>query len=353
MSSSKTRYREIEVAGTPREMGRQIGDAAGELVRGFHAMALESVNRTVKVSAELAERVSRESTQFAADYSQDMIEECQGVAEASRLTLEDVMLLQVRNQFVEGMDHGCTALSLAGSAFSGGHSIVAQNWDNDPALDEFTVVLTRRPAGKPALMTVTQAGLISYLGLNDAGIGVCVNTLPAPSRPIGVPHYFTLRGIYESRDLESAVHAVRRAHRAIPANMMMATPQGPANLEVTIDDVHVLRDGQALTHTNHCLHPELSGINAEFPELIESVPRKRRIDEITADGCRPMSLDDVQLALADHQNHPRSICRHSNDDPRFGFMTSVFSVICDVESRQMHVARGTPCCNPYETYSLD
>ncbi len=352
MNPAPTRYREVHVSGSPREMGRQIGDAVGEQVRGFCQQALEHVNRTVAVTSELADAVVRDSLSAAEQYSPEMVQELRGVAEASGVTLEQVMLLQVRNQFTEGMDHACTALSLAPRATRSGSALVAQNWDNDPALDEFTIVLTRRPTGKPAIMNVTQAGLISYLGFNAAGIGVCVNTLPAPSRPAGVPHYFTLRGVYEATCLEDAVAAVHRARRAIPANMMMATPQGPANLEITIDDVHVLRDSQALTHTNHCLHPELHAVNDQFPELIESHPRKRRIDALLLDAGEMLSLEQVKAVLSDHQDFPRSICRHPNDDPRFGFMTSVFSIIIDVEQRAMHVTRGNPCSQPYETYQL-
>ena len=64
------------------------------------------------------------------------------------------------------------------------------------------------------------------------------------------------------------MRAVRRAQRAIPANIILATPQGPADLEVTTDHVHILRDEQLVVHTNHCLHPELIAINQDFPELI-------------------------------------------------------------------------------------
>ena len=352
MNSAATRYPEIDVSGSPREMGRQIGEAAGEQVRGFCDQALEHVNRTVAVSPKLAASVVRDSLTHAQQYSPEMVEELRGVAEGSGVTLEQVMLLQVRNQFMEGMDHACTAVSLDPQATTTGTALVAQNWDNDPALDPFTIVLTRRPAGKPALMNVTQAGLISYLGFNSAGIGVCVNTLPAPSHPVGVPHYFTLRGVYEATSLDDAVTAVSRARRAIPVNMMMATPEGPANLEITIDDVYVLRDHAALTHTNHCLHPDLLTVNDQFPELIESHPRKRRIDALLLEAGGTTSLEQVKSALSDHEDFPRSICRHPNDDPRHGFMTSVFSIIIDVDQRQMHVSRGNPCTQPYEIYRL-
>jgi isopenicillin-N N-acyltransferase-like protein len=283
-----------------------------------------------------------------------MVEELRGTAEAARVTLEDLMLLQVRNQLQPEGDAGCTSLSVGrhGSLRSG--AIVAQNWDNDPALDPLTIVLTRRPAGKPALMNLTQAGLIAYIGFNAAGIGLCLNTLPAPARKLGVPHYFTVRGIYEADSLAGAVTAVERAERAIPASIMLSTPQGPADLEITLDGVRVLQDEGAgrVVHTNHCLHPELQPINGQFPELIQSHARLKRIEALMADGDGTSGVEQIKRALADHEGHPRSICRHANDDPATGYWQTVFSVIIEPHERRMHISRGTPCEKPYETYVM-
>lgn len=348
------RFREIEVAGTPREVGRQIGEAAREDIRGFCEVALACVNKTIRISRSTAERVASESLAHAERYSSDMVEELKGMAEGAGVGLLDLMLLQVRNQLQPETDAGCTSLSVIGAETTEG-AILAQNWDNDPALDQFTVVLTRRPTGKPAFMNVTQAGLIAYIGFSEAGLGVCLNTLPAPARTVGVPHYFTVRGIYEADSLDGAVHAVRRAERAIPANIMLATPQGPADLEVTLDGVRVLRHNSlpGITHANHCLHPDLLPINGQFPELIQSHSRQTRIDELLGlrDG-RQHGIGEIKEALRDHAGHPRSICRHANDDPQTGFWQTVLSVIIEPSHRRMHIARGTPCEHPYESYEL-
>jgi isopenicillin-N N-acyltransferase-like protein len=346
-----TRYPEFTVAGSPREMGRQFGEAARELIRGFAAAALDRVNLTMRVSRKQAENTAAKSLEFAETYSPDSCAELRGMAEASGLDPIELMILQIRNQLQNEPEGGCTSLSLA-SAMGRGR-LLAQNWDNDPGLDPFTCVLTRKPTGKPALMNVTQAGLIAYIGFNDAGMGVCLNTLPAPSRPIGVPHYFQVREIYESTSLEGAIHAVKRAHRAIPANIMMTSPEGPADLEVTIDDVHVLQADEqgCVTHTNHCRHPELVNINANYPELIQSQPRQERIDRLLAGGPE-ITVDRLKAILGNHEEHPRSICRHTNNDPGVGHWQTVFSVIIEPESRRMHVSRGTPCDRPYEVYEL-
>ena len=136
---------------------------------------------------------------------------------------------------------------------------------------------------------------------------------------------------------------------------MLLTPAGPADLEITIDAVHVLRNQElgGVTHTNHCLHPELVAINDDFPELIQSLPRKRRIDTLLRLGNdRRPTVEDVKAALCDHDDYPRSICRHPNDDPQTGFWQTVFSVVIEPQARRMHVSRGTPCSQPYETYQL-
>lgn len=350
--TSPTRYREISVAGSPREIGRQIGEAARDEVRGFCEVALQRVDKTMRVARETAHSVVERSLPFAQTYAPHMIEELRGTAEAAGVSLADLMLLQVRNQLSPEADAGCTSLSVANGAT--GNPIVAQNWDNDPMLDDFTVVITRRPDDKPATMCVTQAGLIAYIGLNDVGMAACLNTLPAPARDVGVPHYFTLREIYETRSLDDCVHAVNRAHRAIPANIMLATPDGPADLEIVNDGVRVLRPDEHdwITHSNHFLHSELCSINDEFPELIESRPRKDRIDTLLGETVGDISVDVVQQALRDHSDHPRSICRHTNDDANIGFWQTVFSVVIEPRKRRMHITHGTPCDRPFETYSL-
>ena len=152
--AQETRYREIEVGGTPFEMGRQIGEAARQEIRGFAAIALERVNKTLKVSRARAMEVATASVQYAEEYSAEMVEELRGTAESSGVALEELMLLQVRNQLQPDADAGCTSFAVAPQASAERRAIVGQNWDNDPALDPYTVVLTRRPEGSSARSSV-------------------------------------------------------------------------------------------------------------------------------------------------------------------------------------------------------
>jgi isopenicillin-N N-acyltransferase-like protein len=365
------RYPEFEVSGLPRDMGRAVGEAFRDTIRAFAAVAVERVNKTTPVSRAAALRVAESTLPLAEAYAPDAVEELRGVAEGAGLLLVEVALLQCRNQLLAeatGPREGCTSISFARPYCE--TSLLGQNWDADPALDDFTIVLTRRPTGKPAFTTLTQAGMIAYIGIAETGLGICLNALPAPTRaapagrfdpPLagawGVPHYYTVRAIYESRSLDEAAEAVRRATRAIPASLMMCTPQGPANLEVTVDEVRVLdwfESGFGL-HTNHCCHPALVPINADFPELIQSHDRFARVQALVADRPGPLSraagIGLMQSILRDKDGFPTSICRHVNDrHPQHGFWESVFSVIIDPAAKEMWITRGPPDTAPYERY---
>jgi isopenicillin-N N-acyltransferase-like protein len=94
-------------------------------------------------------------------------------------------------------------------------------------------------------------------------------------------------------------------------------------------------------------------VNEQFPELIESGPRKVRMDQLFQHEETAPGLEAMKRFLADHEGYPKSICRHSNDHPEHGYWTTVFSAIVDAEAGQLHVSRGNPCEMEFEVYQLD
>jgi len=348
-----TRYPEFTVTGTPREMGIQLGEQAGVLIRRFCELALDSANRMNSVSVEQAEDVSRASMKYAQSYAPHLMEEFEAIGESAGVPLLELMIAQVRNQFGDETENACTSLSLSSGITQNGTHLLAQTWDADPVLDEVTIVLTRRPHNKPAYISVGQAGLIGYMGVNAAGIGCCLNTLPAPSRGIGVPHYFSLRCMFEQTSLPTAVSVLEDAYRAIPVNIMMTSPDGPANIEATIDRVYVQKNSEYLIHTNHCLHQQLKGINEDFNELCDSYSRLPRMHTLLENHRQEITTKTIARLFSDHDNFPGSICRHQNlQDPKHGFIETVFAMIVEPEHNALYVSRGKPCEAPFEHYTM-
>ena len=66
------------------------------------------------------------------------------------------------------------------------------------------------------------------------------------------------------------------------------------------------------------------------------------------------TIKTLQSVLRDHVNFSNSICNHAIDikDPLDREKT-INSLVIDLTAREMHLAWGNPCKNPYHTYHLD
>lgn len=370
----QTRFPEFVTSGSPEQMGHAIGEQFGETIREMSDVLLERFNRSaaIPISVEEAESVASAAVPYAESYLPDAVKELRATAQAAHISFEQIMLINVRSMLSApagsqaispvAITEGCTSVMVGAGASKGGIGIAGQNWDNDPAMDSFSAVITRKPTGKPAFMSWCQPGVIAYMGFSDAGFGVCMNALNGPSRRTGVGWYFLVRSIYEARSLDEIVTNIGSARRAMTANAAMITPEGPVDLEITLDSVRVLRAGESetLVHTNHCVHESLVSYNDEHADAIygQSFERKDRAEELLteitgASGKQGVSVDDVKAIFSDRQGYPTSINRYPNDDPATGWQRSVVSVVVEPDAGRMHVSRGNPGDNPYEQYDLN
>ena len=91
-----SRFPMIEVAGSHREMGRQIGEATRDLLRELVEVVTDRINvgraGQRPISNEQALEVARVSTAYAAEYAPELMTEVEGVAEGAGLTVDQVML---------------------------------------------------------------------------------------------------------------------------------------------------------------------------------------------------------------------------------------------------------------------
>ena len=361
------RFPEFAAAGSGKEIGHAIGEHFRDTIRGLSEVVLERFNRSAAtpVTRDEANAVAAAAVPYAEAYLPDAVEELRATSRAAGLPFERLMLINVRSMLsapATPPTEGCTAVMVGSRASASGIGFAGQNWDNDPAMDPFSAVIVRRPTGKPAFISWCQPGVIAYMGLSNAGFGVCMNALNGPSRRDGVGWYFLVRSIYEQTRLDDVVEKIGSARRAMTGNAALITTDGPADLEITLDTIELLRSGPdgAMAHTNHCVHEGLVGYNERFADAIygQSFDRKARAEALLAKAAATsahpgkISVEDVMAILSDRQGHPTSINRYPNDDPATGWQRSVVSMIVEPDAGRMHVSRGNPGDNPYELYEL-
>jgi isopenicillin-N N-acyltransferase-like protein len=68
----------------------------------------------------------------------------------------------------------------------------------------------------------------------------------------------------------------------------------------------------------------------------------------------PVDITDIQRILADHENHPQSLCRHQDEDlKKSQYTITKTAMIMDLYDRKMWVTDGEPCKIDFEKFVLD
>ncbi len=351
----------LHLDGTAYDQGLQHGRALREQI----AHNLELYFWTFRTDGQLeAEEARRRAARYISlldntPYWDGM----RGIADGSGLPFEDILVLNMRYELlyfqygVKAMIDGCTSIAILPQASANGHLLIAQNWDWIPNVLG-AVVHTIEPDGLETL-SFTEAGIVGgKIGLNSAGLGLCINGLLSTSddwsrlqRPFHLRCYEILR----SRSFASATAIVTDTPRACSTNFLIAqAPDCVIDLEAAPETIRELTavNGCAV-HANHFLEPEkLEVTEPPFKWRPGSYHRQQRMQTLL-DARRPVSVADLEQALRDHDNFPDSICRHEDPaEPPEEQTVTVTSVILDLEERSMRLSDGMPCERLYDGYSL-
>jgi isopenicillin-N N-acyltransferase like protein len=339
----------IEVSGSHREIGRGFGEQLRDQVREYSSMWLEkAAARSGKSRDELLGHVAG-FVQAIDTWAPYLGEEIRGVAEGAGIDEREAFSIQVRMEllFAGPPPPSCTTFALTGAHTATGQTIVGQNVDLDAEVERFGVILKARPDDSPAVMMYTSPGLVSYVGLNDAGLAVHGNLLVSDGWRAGFPRYLITRVMLRERTVEAALEAGLKPPRASSRNMILGDASGAiANAELAVDAEAVLRSEEGvLVHANHYTAPRLAGTDKYVPE--SSCHRAERMRELLDNARRPISIADLQGFYRDHDGYPGSICAHPKEG---GFGKTVASLISEPAAGRLHATFGSPCENEYAVY---
>jgi isopenicillin-N N-acyltransferase-like protein len=343
----------IEASGAPRDCGVTYGAAARSMIVANTANYLERF-ATVGLDRPAVRRAGSLFRAAARQHAPRVADMLDGVAEGAGVPVEEIYALNGRTELLYGNTSSeCTSIGVLDSRTSSGHTLLAQNWDWHPAQRPYTLLLATRDERGSTVLTLTEAGMLAKAGLNDAGLGVCVNLLTSDrdGRPGGVPYHVLLRAVLEQRVLGSALRVASATPRSASINLLIGqafaagVPGEVIDLEVAPGDVGVLNPVDGLvTHANH--FEALPTVHDTFRDFGgSSYFRSARARRLLGSGpLAQVSEKELQAVLADHGGHPQSICRHDVDAPTEEERSaSLYAVILDLDERRMSIAAGPPC----------
>jgi isopenicillin-N N-acyltransferase like protein len=269
------KLRLLELSGSYYEIGYAHGRAYADDIRRYTAERVELAGAAGWTGHEL----SRQEVLSLAEacvaehqaYAPDLVEELQGMADATGLSLAELVITNGFTDFVDTVytyarqkvatlqaADDCTAFIVPNRLAADGHGLFGQSWDMHASSTEFVILLRCRPTDAPSCLTFTITGCVGMIGMNDAGIVVGINNLLGGDGQIGVTWPFVVRKALQQTHIEDALRCITEAKLAGAHNYILFDKHSNGyNVEATSTATAVTRlDGDALVHTNHCLFDE-------------------------------------------------------------------------------------------------
>lgn len=356
----------VHLTGSPEQQGQAHGEALRERVRHNVAVYFDRFAREAGLPRDETLRRAGLYLQAVERGAPDYAAGMRGIAAGAGVSLAEIAALNVRYEIlyyqytqkaVEAVADGCTSFAVLPEASANGHLLLGQNWDWIPEVLG-AVLHTRGPDGLETL-AFTEAGIFGgKIGLNSAGLGLCVNGLLSADddwSALRRPFHVRCREILASRDLEAAVRVITGEDRSCSTNFLIAqAPDRVADVEAAPRSFRLLGPlGGRLTHANHFEDPEAMGVEQPVTDRSYlSCNRARRMDALLGDAA-PVSVPRLQELLRSHEEHPNSICRHPDPAlPETQRSITVTSAIMDLAERRLWLTDRQPCENPFQEFRL-
>jgi isopenicillin-N N-acyltransferase like protein len=322
----------------------------------------------------------------------DLIDEIEGIADGSGFHVNEILALNCRTELLPptflGMDttgsddakkHNaalgmfdigeCTSFAVDGTRCADGHTRIAQNWDWIGYQRRNVVILrVKHDQGNPwpDYLTLTEAGILAKIGVNEHGVGIGLNILRGNNdrKELGMPVHIFQRLALDCKNLDEIVTLARAMKFCASSNAILGDATGNiASLEYSPDGAAVIESDQGvIAHTNHFCDMELVKHQAPLAQMLTTEPRLNRAnahitgwpDHVTTINMTTLLRDETGGVMAnDPHGKYGAICRSPDPSlPPELRVESVFGVIINCSKREMLIAPDLPSKVEFQAVAL-
>jgi hypothetical protein len=215
--------------------------------------------------------------------------------------------------------------------------------------DGFQALLDVDDGDNPPALVFTAAGMIGLMGVNAAGVGVCVNSLPQlPSASEGLPVAFVLRRLLQARSADEACRFLTALPHATNQHYLIAGPGEVRSFEASSAAVVEYRPPERgrVLHTNHPLTD--APATPEPPSAREN--SVARLDSLQARlGAGRPGLSEIRAALSSSDDPLHPVCREGGEA---GFTTGSMISALSPDRVECWVSAGPPASRGYRYFAL-
>jgi predicted choloylglycine hydrolase len=353
--------------------GYELGLQHGKELKNEIAEIVSAWKKNTSISLEKdADLVLKEFFEYAEfdlaikTWTPELYEEIKGIAEGADQKLKDVLVLNLLDEFWVYVDnlnnHHCSAMAVP--AKNGNPGYISQNMDLENYTDGFQVLMRlNRTENRPEQLILTHPGLIALNGLNEKGIGVCVNTLmQLKASSSGLPVAFVIRKIINSTDKKEVLNFIQEVNHASGQNYIIGIQGEVYDFEASATKVvryNPNNENGSVYHTNHpVVNDDLKPWFAAYDPSLEDDLKPNntstylRFSAVESRLATSPEISDVLIkeALRSKDNRMYPVCRSHTEDGRVFTFASVVMTIS--MKPNMQVLAGPPDETEYETFEF-
>ena len=270
------------------------------------------------------EELSNLQLDITHQFTPEICDELKGIAKGAEISLVDIVILNNYTDFrdINLGDEGCSTIHVAGNEYS----ISGQTWDMHKSAKNY-VCLINIPGNEvnQGQIYFSLVGCVGMMGINSNNLLVGVNNLNTKNAHASLIWPALIRkSLSESKTYEELVSCISQAPVTSGHNYLISSPVNGSMWEVSptavemvcsLDRNELANNKTYIFHTNHCISDELAKL--ENKNSLSSTSHERYHILTKKAPCIKTSLEMKSL-LHGHENYPKSICSHfenNSQDP--------------------------------------
>lgn len=288
----------IELKGSPKALGHQHGEYLRNAIKEIAEIRLERMCATshftkVKDVFELAQK----HLAPLKNYDEGLFLELEGIAEASGLSLEKLVVL---NHFTDmrDIDPRYTGQDLGGCSIiyspSSNGPFLGQTWDIHASALPYVIMLK---VDNSILFSI--AGCLGMTGINQNGLGIAINNLSSTDAKIGVLWPAIIRKALRNDCAKNAKEEILACPNGSGRHYAIADSKDCFGIETSGSKKKLVFSDpkQIYFHTNHCIDAEMRKTHI-IRQGSTTLGRYRHLDQNTRHQDLK-TLEEVFLAFKD------------------------------------------------------
>lgn len=337
--------RTLELSGTSYEIGQALGRmaASNPRMKKFYTAGYEN----------FGENEVQEAEKMLNEWCPGLNEELAGFAGELAVPIKSVVYYAMTY-----LRPSCSHLALLPSKTTGGHPLIARNYEFNDELEDFQLIRTS-VKGRYTHMGTSVLSFGREDGFNEHGLAVTMSSCGFPvgadhcmRRPAlkGLQYWAVIRSILENcRDTREALLFLKGMPIAYNINLILLDRSGNGALVETLDGsmaVRMLNETSPVPYTHATNHAVIRELASREPEaMVHSLKRYEYIKNV-ADHSETLTVNQLKDMLL--SPYPDGLCCHCYKD----FFGTTKSMIIDPADGIIDLCWGGRAENGWHAYRI-